>query len=240
MKRNLLAVVTVSLFVLVVSSKAEAMLDNGGFDSLASSEHGKIYGYTQGNMPGGAWDVYDSVPGWKSGSGTAGIEIQKNLRPVKAHSGNFYVELDSHRRGGGSNTNSSMYQTVSLDTGSYNLGWYYHARSDAMNDNGIKAFLKDSSGGITDIGDVNKTNSEQTALWENIDWTFSIASAGEYELWFEAFGTDNTIGGLIDSVTLLSSSMSSSAPAPVPEPATMLLFGTGLACLAGVARRKKK
>ena len=32
----------------------------------------------------------------------------------------------------------------------------------------------------------------------------------------------------------------SSEQRPVPEPATMLLFGTGLVCLAGYSRRKKK
>ena len=49
-----------------------------------------------------------------------------------------------------------------------------------------------------------------------------------------SIGLDINLDGTLDPQVLATD------VAPVPEPATMLLFGTGLASLAGVVRRKKK
>jgi len=48
--------------------------------------------------------------------------------------------------------------------------------------------------------------------------------------------TQGALGGVVDYQNFLVKATA----APVPEPATMLLFGTGLAGLAGIARRRKK
>ena len=145
---------------------------------------------------------------------------------MAAHSGNQYVELDSHT---GTDTNSVMYQTIdSLSVGaSYELSFWYHARTNngAANDNGIEVLWGDSLPGAT-VLDLEGYSRNSNLGWMNFSLDL-VATAETMFLSFGATGLDNTLGGFIDNVSLTA----------VPEPGTLALFAIGAAGLL-VGRRR--
>lgn len=200
-----------AVFVVVMPANAN-LLTNGDFDANV------------GLAPGG-WAVFENIPGWTKYSGQ-GIEVQQNT-VVNAQSGNQYVELDSHPIPGNSGMKSNA---VYLSIGSYDLDFYYQPRTVNADDNGIDYGIMDSSASVISSGSVDGPPTG----WRYVSQTFQITTAGNYNVFFSAFGDygtsgGNTLGGFIDTVSLNG----------VPEPATLLFLGLGLLGVAGIRRFKR-
>ncbi|NQZ20421.1 MAG: PEP-CTERM sorting domain-containing protein [Colwellia sp.] len=210
-----------------------------------------------------AWDVFEYLPGWETSYGN-GIELQKNIVTL-AQDGSHHVELDSHPRGA---SNTAMTQTVdSLTVGAdYLLEFFYKPRTNNRNDNGINVFWYDSAVGFSSgmeaalIADSTRNLTPNWAL-QTVSFT---AEAESMNLSFAAFGTQNSLGGLIDNVsleqlislpagllpigtttptdTLLvnSTAINSSSVTSVPEPSMFILFLTAIVLLLVSQRRQAK
>jgi hypothetical protein len=187
-------------------ASASNLLLNGSFEDPSQRE--------------GTWQVYSSIPGWTATTGP-GLEIRNSIVGEAQHGQNF-VELDSHNA---TDTNSTIAQTISgLTAGAtYEVSYWYSPRiGQPASTNGIKALWNGvEQRSIAELGlSVNS--------WSNL--TFLVtATGGANTLAFAAFGTDDTLGGNIDNVSL----------SAVPLPAAAWLFGSALMGF-GVLRRKQK
>ncbi|MEM9631285.1 MAG: hypothetical protein AAGA50_08170 [Pseudomonadota bacterium] len=225
---NAVRTATIAGALLLATSSANAVVFNGDFETT-SGDVGIVNTIQLSDLAGtGSWDVYTSIPGWTSNSG-AGIEVQTNgtLGSIDAHSGQHYVELDSHPSG---SSNSSMQQSVALGVGSYELSFYYSPRNDDTASNGI---FYEILGGILGQQKVEGPGAgppvTSVGTWSLVTALFKVTTAGNYDLRFSATGTENTLGGFVDTVSITA----------VPIPAAGLLLPVGVALLGFAARRRK-
>ena len=208
MKRLYLASAAVGL-LLSLPAQAATIVENGSFES-----------FNAGGLNGSGWGVFASIPGWTTLSGP-GIEIQTNptLGTINAQDGLAYVELDSHN-------NTSMGQSVALGVGRYALSFWYSPRVSTLGDNGIDYSIAGLSGNVSGPSIIPVT---AVGLWTEITSVFSISTAGSYNLVFAATGIDNSLGGLIDNVSI----------SAVPVPAAGFLLVGALGGLAALRRRRR-
>ena len=198
-----------------------AALAGASFASSANLiTNGNFNDFTGVSQPG-SWGIFTTINGWTTVSGP-GIEVGKFSNYVSSRApgqnDDWVVELDS--RG-----NTTMAQNLVISqAGLYDFSFWYAPRTDRMGDNIIKASLLPTLGERVTFNASTKSQSG----WQLFSQSLWL-DARNYSLQFSALGTSNSLGGVIDGVSL-------TRVTTVPVPATLALFGLALLGF-GIRRR---
>jgi hypothetical protein len=214
-------------FIMLFCTTVNAsLIENGSFEWLLfennSNSKGLVHQISLNTFhQNNGWDIYEKLPGWFTSYGH-GVELQRNIVTDSAH-GNHHIELDSHPNGA---SNSVITQTINfLDINAeYLLEFSYKPRTNINNDNGINVFWSD----LTQDFDINSdaifsidnTRNEQKK-WQ-VQSVILTAEENTMNLSFGAFGIENTLGGLIDYISLVK--ISDARTTSVPEPSILLII----------------
>lgn len=148
------------------------------------------------------WDIFPELPDVTDGSGVSwyaddgkdGIEVDYIGTVTTPHDGVHHIELDSHATGG-LGTNSVVSQDVSVEGGTYELSYWYKPRTGTTDDNIVELAV---DGAI--VHTANETSSTQSD-WEQVLVQVDL-KPGDHTVSLRGAGTENSLGGLADSVSL--------------------------------------
>ncbi len=190
-------------------ASAQNLVTNGSFEDTTQSA--------------GSWNVYNAVNGWSTLQGP-GIELRNNA-VGQAYDGVNFVELDSHNA---IDTNSWMGQTIATTSGlDYLLSFFYSPRINvATASNGIDVYWGSTLLNASPISG----NGSGLSAHQWTQYSFTVKGTGSDLLSFRAVGLDDSLGGSLDAVRLVT--------APVPEPETYAMLLAGLAFVSFALRRR--
>jgi choice-of-anchor C domain-containing protein len=226
MKKTVLTGLATGLFmVLTVEIASANLITNGSFETGTNAPTGSFRTLLAGNTDIGGWTVDSGSIDWINTCWTAS-DGQRSIDMA----GNSVGMLRS-------------------DAFATEIGATYQVTFDmAANFAGLSQTTLEMAVGV-DYGTgaytqyVQYTRNGQTATgmqWQQMSRQFEASTSSlsiffsppDYDEWIDNW---SAYGPAIDNVIVTKVGGS-----PVPEPTTLLLFGTGFACLAGVVRRKKK
>jgi len=213
MKRIFIVGFATGIFLMGTFGLSNAnLLINGSFES--NTNLGNFWTLFAGNS---------SLPGWSITSGSVDW-IQDYW---DASDGDKSLDL-----------NGSSAGTILSDSFSTIIGQQYDVTFDMAGNyaGGMdEKHLTVSAGGSSQDFSFDTTGHSSSDMgWETMTWSFTATST-QTQLQFSGWTSDGPYNGAaLDNVIVLEAN----SPNPVPEPATLLMFGTGLAGLAGWRKRK--
>lgn len=206
--KKVFSTLTVALACLGLHTTASANLVlNGSFEDVSPAPGVQ----TQAN---GTWSIYNALAGWATTAGP-GIEVRNNIAGT-ASNGVNYVELDS-------TGNTTMAQTLTTSAGSYYaLTFDYSGRAGvAAASNGIEVLWNNV---VVNLNPITASGIGQSNhVWTG--FTFGVYGTGSDVLSFRSVGTQDSLGGSLDNVRVVS------------EPGVLAAFSLGLLALGWTRRR---
>lgn len=165
-----------------IAPPSENLIVNGSFE----------IGTGLGN---GQWSIYHHVDGWDAGSDGVPFELQNNAS-VPAQDGSIIVELDSDPNSTG-HTNATIQQTVTTQAGQvYQLTFWYAARPGEADGSGDMNVLWNGNS-VQAIHSTGVT----VGVWQQ--YTIFVTGTGHDTLAFQAGGAEDSLGALLDNVSLV-------------------------------------